>query len=101
MYYTHVLYENKIRSVVRDDNSGTDTRYPSGTQPDGYEYGDNFLHAGGIRIRLESFETGTRRLFFFLLTGNPTGTRYFTTVIILCCEQVKMYSFCYINYDLF
>jgi hypothetical protein len=50
MYYTHVLYQNKIRSVVRDDNSGTDTRYPLGTQPDGYEYGDNFLHAGGIRI---------------------------------------------------
>jgi hypothetical protein len=50
MYYTHVLYQNKIRSVVRDDNSGTDIRYPLGTQPDGYEYGDNFLHAGGIRI---------------------------------------------------
>jgi hypothetical protein len=33
--------------------------------------------------------------------GNPTGTRYFTTAIILDCEQVKMCSFCYINYDLF
>jgi hypothetical protein len=33
--------------------------------------------------------------------GNPTGTRYFTTAIILGCEQVKICSFCYINYDLF
>jgi hypothetical protein len=33
--------------------------------------------------------------------GNPTGTRYFTTAIIIGCEQVKMCSFCYINYDLF
>jgi hypothetical protein len=33
--------------------------------------------------------------------GNPTGTQYFTTAIILGCEQVKMCSFCYINYDLF
>jgi hypothetical protein len=33
--------------------------------------------------------------------GNPTGTRYFTIGIILDCEQVKMCSFHYINYDLF
>jgi hypothetical protein len=39
--------------------------------------------------------------YFFLPVGNPTGTRYFTTAIILGCEQVKMCSFCYINYDLF
>jgi hypothetical protein len=38
---------------------------------------------------------------FFPPAGNPTGTRYFTTAIILGCEQVKMCSFCYINYDLF
>jgi hypothetical protein len=38
---------------------------------------------------------------FFPLTGNPIGARYFTTVIILDCEQVKMCSFCYIDYDLF
>jgi hypothetical protein len=38
---------------------------------------------------------------FFSPAGNPTGTRYFTTAIILGCEQVKMCSFCYINYDLF
>jgi hypothetical protein len=37
----------------------------------------------------------------FSPTGNPTGTRYITTAIILGCEQVKMCSFCYINYDLF
>jgi hypothetical protein len=39
--------------------------------------------------------------YFFSFMGNPTGNRYFTTVIILGCEQVKMCSFCYINYDLF
>jgi hypothetical protein len=37
---------------------------------------------------------------FFSPTGNPTGTRYFTIGIILGCEQVKICSFCYINYDL-
>jgi hypothetical protein len=39
--------------------------------------------------------------YFFPPAGNPTGTRYFTTAIILSCEQVKMCSSCYINYDLF
>jgi hypothetical protein len=39
--------------------------------------------------------------YFFSPTGNPTGTRYFTTAIIVGCEQIKMCSFCYINYDLF
>jgi hypothetical protein len=33
--------------------------------------------------------------------GNPMGNRYFNIDIILVCEQVKMYLFCYINYDLF
>jgi hypothetical protein len=33
--------------------------------------------------------------------SHPMGTWYFTTAIILGCEQVKMWSFCYINYDLF
>jgi hypothetical protein len=33
--------------------------------------------------------------------SHPTDTRYFTTAIILGCKQVKIYSFCYINYDLF
>jgi hypothetical protein len=39
--------------------------------------------------------------YFFPPAGNPTGTRYFTTAIILGCEQVKRCSFYYINYDLF
>jgi hypothetical protein len=42
-----------------------------------------------------------RDMYFFPPAGSPTGTRYFTTAIILGCEQVKMCSFCYINYDLF
>jgi hypothetical protein len=33
--------------------------------------------------------------------NNPIGTRYFTTAMILGCEQVKMCLFCDINYDLF
>jgi hypothetical protein len=32
--------------------------------------------------------------------SHPQVTRYFTTVMILGCEQVKMCSFCDINYDL-
>jgi hypothetical protein len=39
--------------------------------------------------------------YFFSPVGNPTGTRYFTTVIIIVCEQVKICLFYYINYDLF
>jgi hypothetical protein len=39
--------------------------------------------------------------YFFPPVGNPTGIRYFTTAIILGCEQVKICSFYYINYDLF
>jgi hypothetical protein len=77
----------------RDGNLGT------GTRPDGYGYVDDFLPAGGIRTRPES-----RRVwdgYFSPYTGNPTGTRYFTTAIILHCEQIKMCSFYYINYDLF
>jgi hypothetical protein len=42
-----------------------------------------------------------RNVYFFLPVCNSTGTRYFTTVIILGSEQVKMCSFYYINYDLF
>jgi hypothetical protein len=66
---------------------------------DGYGYGDDFLFTGGTRIRSES-----RRVwngYFFSPAGNLTGTRYFTTVIILDYEQVKMCSFCYSNYNLF
>jgi hypothetical protein len=79
--------------VVRDGNSSM------GTRPDGYGYEDNFLLVGGTRIRPESRRV--RDGYFFPPTGNPTGTRYFTTAIILDCEQLKMCSFCYINYDLF
>jgi hypothetical protein len=62
-------------------------------------YVNNFLSAGGTRTRLKS-----RRIrdgYFFPPVGNLTGTRYFTIDIILGYEQVKMCSFCYINYDLF
>jgi hypothetical protein len=41
---------------------------------------------------------GYEMSIFFPPADNPTGIRYFTTAIILCCEQVKMCSFCYINY---
>jgi hypothetical protein len=50
-----------------------------------------------VWVRGQFFTRG----YFFPPTGNPTGTRYFTTDIILGCEQVKMYLFCDINYDLF
>jgi hypothetical protein len=33
--------------------------------------------------------------------GNPMGIRYFTTAMILDCEQVKLCSICDINYELF
>jgi hypothetical protein len=84
-------------SKRRDGNLGTGTRYLSGTRPIGY--GDDFLPVGGTRTRSEP-----RRIrdgYFFPPAGNPTGTRYFTTTIIIDCKQIKMYSFCYINYDLF
>jgi hypothetical protein len=66
--------------VVRDDNSGTGMIfYP----------------------RVALVPDPNRDGYFFPPAGNLTGTRYFTTAIILGCEQVKMCSFCYINYDLF
>jgi hypothetical protein len=85
--------------VSRDGNSDMGTRYLPGTRFDGYGYGDDFLPMGGTRTRPDS--RWVRDEYFFPPVGNPTGTRYFTTVIILGCEQVKMCSFCYINYDLF
>jgi hypothetical protein len=81
------------------DNSGMGTRYLSGTRPDGYGYGDDFLSVGDTRTRPELGWVCDG--YFFPSVGNPTGTQYFTTAIILGCEQVKMCSFCYINYDLF
>jgi hypothetical protein len=56
---------------------------------------DDFLPIGGIRTRSEL--RWIRDGYFFSLTGN----RYFTTAMILYCEQVEIYSFCDINYDLF
>jgi hypothetical protein len=38
---------------------------------------------------------------FFPRVDNLKVIRYFSTVIILDREQVKMCLFCYINYDLF
>jgi hypothetical protein len=70
-------------------------RYPPGTRSDGYGYGDDFLPVGDTRTRSEP--RWVRNGNFF----HPTGTRYFTTAIILGCEQLKMCSFYYINYDLF
>jgi hypothetical protein len=78
--------------LVRDGNLGMGTRH------DGYGYGDDFLPAGGTRTRPESRRV--RDGYFFPPADNPTGTRYFTTALILSCEQVKMCSFYYINYDL-
>jgi hypothetical protein len=77
----------------RDGNSGT------GTRPDGAGYGDDFLPAGGTRTRPEPRRV--RDGYFFSPAGNPTGTRCFITAMILGCEQLKMCSFFYINYDLF
>jgi hypothetical protein len=73
-----------IRCGVRDGNSGTDTgiifypRMPAVPEP-----------------------RRVRDGYFFPPAGKPTGIRYFTTAIIVGCEQVKMCSFYYINYDLF
>jgi hypothetical protein len=59
-------------SLSRDDNS----------DPMGIGYGDNFLSIGIHDPNRDGYETS----IFFLPTGNPTGTRYFTTAIILGCE---------------
>jgi hypothetical protein len=61
-------------------------------------YGDDFLSVDDTCTRPEPRWVYSG--YFFSSTGNPTGIRYFTTVIILGCEQVKMCSFYYINYDL-
>jgi hypothetical protein len=62
-----------------------------------------------IRVRVpdtrrvpDPTDMGTEMIFYPQVTPvpNPMGTRYFTTAIILGCEQVKMCSFYYINYDL-
>jgi hypothetical protein len=75
--------------AFRDVNSGM------GTWLDGVRYEDDFLLVGDTRTRPEP--RWVRVDIFF----HPTGTRYFSTVMILGCEEVKMYSFYDINYDLF
>jgi hypothetical protein len=91
----HLLYFwwcNTIRSLIdRDGNSVMGIRYPSGIWSDGYRYRDNFLPTGGTRTRPESRRI--RDMYFFPPAGNPTGTGYFTTAIILGCEQVKCVYF--------
>jgi hypothetical protein len=72
-----------IRRVSDPTDTGTGTIFTRGWHP-----------------YLTRTKTGTWRVFF-PPTGNLTGTRYFTTVMIIGCEQVKMCSFCDINYDLF
>jgi hypothetical protein len=58
-----------------------------------------FLPVGDTRNRPELRQV--RDIYFFSPAGNPMGIRYFTTVIIIGCEQVKICLFYYINYDLF
>jgi hypothetical protein len=40
-------------TINRDGNLSMGTRYPPGTRPDGYGYGDDFLPVGGTRTRSE------------------------------------------------
>jgi hypothetical protein len=101
-HYTEKVKKEARRSSSlrnRDGKLGTGTRYPPGTRPNGVGYGDDFLPVGGTRIRPEPRQV--RGGYFFPPMGNPIGTRYFITVMILGCEQVKMCLFCDINYDLF
>jgi hypothetical protein len=67
-----------IMMSPRDGNSGT------GTRPNGYGYGDDFLPTGDTRTRPELRQV--RDGYFFPPTGNPMGTRYFSTAIILGCK---------------
>jgi hypothetical protein len=64
--------------IVWNGNSGM------GTQSDGAGYGDDFLSAVGTHTRPES--RWVRGGYFFPPAGNPMGTRYFTTAMILGCE---------------
>jgi transposase len=73
-------WHSVLVSMSSDDNLGMGIWYSSGNWLDGYEYEDDFLSVSGIRIRSES------RRVFYPPVGNPTGTRYFTTVIILGCK---------------
>jgi hypothetical protein len=68
--------------------------------PDLTGTGTGMIFTHKWHLYLTRTETGTGQVFF-PPAGNLTGTRYFTTVMILGCEQVKMCSFSNINYDLF
>jgi hypothetical protein len=70
--------------ISRDGNSGMGIQYSPGIRPNGYRYGDDFLLMGGTRTRPEP--RWVQDGYFFPPAGNPTGTRYFTTAIILDCE---------------
>jgi hypothetical protein len=52
----------------RDGNSGTSTRYPPGTRPVRYGYREDFLYAGGTRIRPEPKQV---RDGYFFPMDNP------------------------------
>jgi hypothetical protein len=80
-------------------NSGTGTRCPLGTRLDGAGHGNDFLSVDDTYSRLKSRRV--RGGYVFSPTGNLRDTRYFTIAMILGCEQMKMYSFYDINYDLF
>jgi hypothetical protein len=71
-----------------------------------------WVQVSDTRWVLDLTGTDTRMIFYLWVTlvpdlnldgyfFHPTSTRYFTTAIILDCEQVKMCLFYYINYDLF
>jgi hypothetical protein len=83
----------KLLQPSRDGNSGMGIRYPT-------DMGTGMIFYPWVTPvpdpNRDRYGTG-----IFPPAGNPTGTRYFTTVIILGCKQVKMCSFYYINYDLF
>jgi hypothetical protein len=85
--------------IMKRFKTDRDGNLSIGTGPDGVGYGDDFLPVGGTRTLPEPRWVWGG--YFFPPAGNPTGTRYFTTAMILGCEQVKMCSFCDINYDLF
>jgi hypothetical protein len=78
-FYNYQLKQRRKRKDVtttRDDNSAT------GTETIFYPW-------------VALIPDPNRDRYFFPSTSNPTGTRYFTTIIILGCEQVKIYSFYY------
>jgi hypothetical protein len=68
-------------------------RVPNPTEPDAGIIFYPWWHSYPTRI-----ETGMGQIFF-PPAGDSTSTRCFSTTMILYCEQVKICSFCYIDYD--